>query len=109
MSILFLFFFLEKKRYLVHLSFVYLSLILSMNQVERLRFWVPRMDWIVSANEMNAEPVPNASPIRKFSRREYSILPLSFLALLIFPSNAGRAAAGAGGRTLREVILFPSF
>jgi hypothetical protein len=25
-------------------------------------------------------------------------LPLSFLALLIFPSNAGRAAAGAGGR-----------
>jgi len=80
-----------------------------MNQVERLRFWVPRMDWIVSANEMNAEPVPNASPIRKFSRREYYILPLSFLALLIFPSNAGQAAAGAGGRTLREVILFPSF
>ncbi|GMI85642.1 hypothetical protein HRI_002233500 [Hibiscus trionum] len=30
----------------------------------------PRMDWIVSANEMNAEPVPNASPIRKFSQRE---------------------------------------
>ncbi|KAH9680044.1 proton antipo M domain-containing protein [Citrus sinensis] len=60
------------------------------------------MDWIVSANEMNAEPVPNASPIRKFSRREYYILPLSFLALLIFPSNAGQAAAGAGGRTLRE-------
>ncbi|KAH9680043.1 proton antipo M domain-containing protein [Citrus sinensis] len=74
----------------------------SCPRVERLRFWVPRMDWIVSANEMNAEPVPNASPIRKFSRREYYILPLSFLALLIFPSNAGQAAAGAGGRTLRE-------
>lgn len=42
-------FFLEKKRYLVHLSFVYLSLILSMNQVERLRFWVPRSpEWIGS-------------------------------------------------------------
>ncbi|CAN4117950.1 unnamed protein product [Withania somnifera] len=33
-------------------------------------FLVPRMEWIVSANEMNAEPVPNASTIRKFSRRE---------------------------------------
>lgn len=32
-------------------------------------------------------------------------LPLSFLALLIFPSNAGRAAAGAGGRNLREERL----
>ena len=82
-----------------------------MNQVERLSFWVPRMDWIVSANEMNAEPVPNASPIRKFSRRESSILPLSFLALLIFPSNAGQAAAGAGGRNLREerLLLGPFF
>lgn len=38
-------------------------------------------------------------------------LPLSFLALLIFPSNAGRAAAGAGGRNLREdaLLLGPSF
>lgn len=36
-------------------------------------------------------------------------LPLSFLALL--PSNAGRAAAGAGGRNLREdaLLLGPSF
>jgi len=32
-------------------------------------------------------------------------LPLSFLALLIVPSNAGRAAAGAGGRNLREERL----
>lgn len=32
-------------------------------------------------------------------------LPLSFLALLIFPSNAGRAVAGAGGRNLREERL----
>ena len=38
-------------------------------------------------------------------------LPLSFLALLIFPSNAGRAAAGAGGRNLREerLLLGPFF
>lgn len=35
-------------------------------------------------------------------------LPLSFPALLIFPSNAGRAAAGAGGRNLR-VLLGPFF
>jgi len=28
------------------------------------------MDWSLSANEMNAEPVPNASLIRKFSQRE---------------------------------------
>lgn len=41
-------------------------LILSMNEVKKNTFWVPRMDWIVSANEMNAEPVPNAYPIRKF-------------------------------------------
>ena len=52
MSNLFCFFFLDKKRYLVRLSFVYLSLILSMNQVERLHFWYPRMDWIVSANDL---------------------------------------------------------
>nr|YP_009526572.1 hypothetical protein [Ammopiptanthus mongolicus]AXV54331.1 hypothetical protein [Ammopiptanthus mongolicus] len=31
--------------------------------------------WIVSANEMNAEPVPHASPIRKFSRREEDAAP----------------------------------
>lgn len=115
MSILFLFLFREKKRYLVHLSFVYLSLILSMNQVERLCFGVPRSPWIVSANEMNAEPVPNAFLIWKLSSREKNkmllSLPLSFLALLIFPSNAGRAAAGAGGRNLREecFLLGPSF
>lgn len=38
-------------------------------------------------------------------------LPLSFPALLIFPSNAGRAAAGAGGRNLREdaLLLGPFF
>ena len=38
-------------------------------------------------------------------------LPLSFPALLIFPSKAGRAAAGAGGRNLREdaLILGPFF
>lgn len=52
MSTILLFFFLDKKRYLVHPSFVYLSLILSMNKVERLYFWFPRMDWIVSANDL---------------------------------------------------------
>jgi hypothetical protein len=38
-------------------------------------------------------------------------LPLSFPALRIFPSNAGRAAAGAGGRKLREdaLLLGPFF
>lgn len=38
-------------------------------------------------------------------------LPLSFPTLLIFPSNAGRAAAGAGGRKLREerLLLGPFF
>lgn len=38
-------------------------------------------------------------------------LPLSFPALLIFPSNASRAATGAGGRNLREdaFILGPFF
>lgn len=38
-------------------------------------------------------------------------LPLSFPALLIFPSNAGRAAAGAGGRNRREdaLLLGPFF
>lgn len=36
-------------------------------------------------------------------------LPLSFLALLIFPSNAGRAAAGAGGRNLSALLLGPFF
>lgn len=43
-----------------------------MKKVNRVRFWVPRMDWIVSAsaNEMKASPLPNASPILKFSRRE---------------------------------------
>lgn len=74
-----------------------------MNQVERLRFWVPRMDWIVSANEMNAEPVPNASPIRKFSRRESSTL--SFLALLIFPGPGG----GGRGRKNPKRGYFISF
>lgn len=42
------------------------------------------------------------------SRKENKMrlsFPLSFLALLIFPSNAGRAAAGAGGRNLREDVL----
>lgn len=53
------------------ISFFYLSLIQSMNQVEFFGFpEAPNGLWIVSANEMNAEPVPNASPIRKFSRRE---------------------------------------
>lgn len=32
-------------------------------------------------------------------------LPLSFLALLIFPSKTGREAAGAGGRNPREERL----
>jgi len=38
-------------------------------------------------------------------------LPLPFPALRIFPSNAGRAAAGAGGRKLREdaLLLGPFF
>lgn len=36
-------------------------------------------------------------------------LPLSFLALLIFPSNACRAAAGAGGLREDALILGPSF
>lgn len=48
------------------------------------------------------------------SREENKMLlpaPLSFPALLIFPSNAGRAAAGAGGRNLREdaLLLGPFF
>ena len=84
----------KKKRYLVHLSFVYLSLILSMNQVERLCFGVPRSPWIVSANEMNAEPVPNAFLIWKWSSREKNkmllSLPLSFLALPPGPGGGGR-------------------
>jgi len=72
MSILFLLI-LERKNQ-KDISFIYLlsiyPLILSMNQVKRVRLFLgspkPRMDWIVSANEMNAEPVPNAYPIRKF-------------------------------------------
>uniref|UniRef100_A0A3Q7FIP0 Uncharacterized protein n=1 Tax=Solanum lycopersicum TaxID=4081 RepID=A0A3Q7FIP0_SOLLC len=51
------------------------------------------MEWIISAKIINVETVP------------YKMLlpfPLSFPALLIFPSNAGRAATGAGGRNLRE-------
>lgn len=59
---------------------------------------------MVSANEMNAEPVPNAFLIWKFSQKEEdAALPpsvFSFLALLIFPSNAGRAAAGAGAKKI---------
>lgn len=55
------------------------------------------MDWILSAsaNEIQASPLPNASPILKLSSREENKmllpLPLYFSALLIFPSNAGRA------------------
>jgi hypothetical protein len=46
---LFYFLFREKKRYLVHLSFVYLSFLLSMKKVFRLCFWVPRSpEWIGS-------------------------------------------------------------
>ena len=47
-----------------------------MKKVNRVRLFLgspkPRMDWIVSAsaNEMKASPLPNASPILKFSRRE---------------------------------------
>lgn len=43
------------------------------------------------------------------SREENKMLPLSFLALLIFPSNAGRAAAGAGGLREDALLLGPSF
>lgn len=41
-----------------------------MKKVNRVRFWVPRMDWIVSAsaNEMKASPLPNASPILNAKR-----------------------------------------
>lgn len=56
--------------------FFYLSLIQSMNQVEFFGFpEAPNGLWIVSANEINAEPVPHASPIRKFSRREEDAAP----------------------------------
>lgn len=46
------------------------------------------------------------------SREENKMqLPPSVPALIIFPSNAGRAAAGAGGRNLREerLLLGPFF
>lgn len=36
-------------------------------------------------------------------------LPLSFPALLIFPSNAGRAAAGAGGKGFRRSRFYLFF
>ena len=52
------------------------------------------MDWILSANEMNAEPVPNAFLIWKWSSREKNkmllSLPLSFLALPPGPGGGGR-------------------
>ncbi|KAK7375820.1 hypothetical protein VNO78_35131 [Psophocarpus tetragonolobus] len=53
------------------ISFFYLSWIPSMNQVEFFGFpEAPNGLWIVSANEMNAEPVPNASLLRSGSSRE---------------------------------------
>ena len=94
-------FFCEKYIYIVYLSLVYLSLILKSN------FLVPR------SPEWNGSFLPTKwtrSPFRMLlrsgsSREENKMLlpfPLSFPALLIFPSNAGRAATGAGGRNLRE-------
>lgn len=66
-------FFLEKKkisRSSIFCLFIIDSIYESSRKTSFLGSPKPRMDWIVSANEMNAEPVPNASPIRKFSQRE---------------------------------------
>ena len=71
MSILFLFLFREKKK-ISRSSIFCLSIISSIYEESLSTLFLgspkPRMDWIVSANEMNAEPVPNAFLIWKFSR-----------------------------------------
>lgn len=80
-----------------------------MNQVEFVFGRSP--EWIGSFPPTKWTRSPFRMLLRSGSSREENKmllpLPLSFFALLIFPfpSNGGRAAAGAGGKNLREDAL----
>ena len=93
--------------------FVCLLYLLDERERALFRFRVYGLDRFGQRNERGARS--ERMLLRSGSSREENkmLLPLprSFLALLIFPSNAGQAAAGAGGRNLREerLLLGPFF
>lgn len=75
-----------------------------MNQVKRVRKKFPeapnRLDRFCQRNERGARSECFSDPEVLAKRiKKIRCLPLSFPALLIFPSNAGRAAAGAEEET----------
>lgn len=93
MSILFLFLFLEKKK-ISRSSIFCLSIIDSIYEPSRkTSFFGSGLDRFCQRNERGARS--ERMLLRSGSSREENKmllpLPLSFLALLIFPSNAGRA------------------